>query len=303
MSGYIITTIVIITFLILIKYTIGFSFFLQFLPIIVVNSKEAVVVDNRFGKDRILLEGFRPIVPIRDVVVKKVSLKEITIDPPEQEIVTKDNISIKIDMIASIKIIDVLKAVMDIDDYMKATTNLVETAALNIMGSMDLVDIQKNIDSISKEIKEKMKEDTSRWGLEVLQVHIENVNLPDSIKLAMEKEIEAEKESKAKLLRAEADKKALIKKAEGKKIAAEYEAEALKHEIDILKKSMPDMDDNKILEFLTSVNYIHSMKNLSSSDNAKVVVYPADIQKSINGFMSMPGLTGDIDSSKNKCDN
>ncbi len=302
MSEYIITAVVFVIFLILIKYTIGFKFFLQFLPVIVVNSKEAVVVDNRLGKDRILLEGFRWVMPIRDVVVKKVSLKEITIDPPEQEIVTKDNISIGIDMIASIKIVDVLKAVMDIDDYMKSTTNLVETAALNIMGSMDLIDIQKNIDKISKEIKEKMKEDTSRWGLEVLQVHIENVKLPDSIKLSMEKEIEAEKDSKAKLLRAEADKKALIKKAEGKKIAAEYEAEALRHEIDIIKKSMPDMDDNKILEFLTSVSYIHSMKNLSSSDNAKVVVYPADIQKSINGFMAMPGLTGDIDS-KDKCDN
>ncbi len=302
MSEYIITAVVFVIFLILIKYTIGFKFFLQFLPVIVVNSKEAVVVDNRLGKDRILLEGFRWVMPIRDVVVKKVSLKEITIDPPEQEIVTKDNISIGIDMIASIKIVDVLKAVMDIDDYMKSTTNLVETAALNIMGSMDLIDIQKNIDKISKEIKEKMKEDTSRWGLEVLQVHIENVKLPDSIKLSMEKEIEAEKDSKAKLLRAEADKKALIKKAEGKKIAAEYEAEALRHEIDIIKESMPDMDDNKILEFLTSVSYIHSMKNLSSSDNAKVVVYPADIQKSINGFMAMPGLTGDIDS-KDKCDN
>ncbi len=301
MSGYIIVTVVFIIFLFLIKYTVGFSFFLQFLPVIVVNSKEAVVVDNRLGKDRILLEGFKWIMPIRDVVVKKVSLKEITIDPPEQEIVTKDNISIGIDMIASIKIVDVLKAVMDIDDYMKSTTNLVETAALNIMGSMDLIDIQKNIDKISKEIKEKMKEDTSRWGLEVLQVHIENVKLPDSIKLSMEKEIEAEKDSKAKLLRAEADKKALIKKAEGKKIAAEYEAEALKHEIDIIKKSMPDMDNSKILEFLTSVNYIHSMKNLSSSDNAKVVVYPADIQKSINGFMAMPGFTEDIDT-KDKCD-
>ena len=55
------------------------------------------------------------------------------------------------------------------------------------------------------------------------------------------------------------------------------------------------MDDKKILEFLTSIDYIHSMKNLSSSDNAKVVVYPADLQKSMNGFMRMPGLDGNID--------
>jgi len=184
---------------------------------------------------------------------------------------------------------------MGVDNYKESAISLVVTSTLDVMGSMNLVDIQKNIYNISREIKEKMKEDAERWGLEVAQVRIETVTLPDSVKDAMEKEVVAEKERIAKLLHAEAEKESAIKKAEGKKIAAAYEAEALKHEIDILKESMPHMDDNKILEFLTSVTYIHSMKNLSSSDNAKVVVYPADLQKSMNGFMTMPGLDTDVE--------
>ncbi len=292
MVNFFIALVAIIAIYYLIKFTIGFSYFL---PVVVVDAQKAVVIDNRLGKDRVMHEGINYIIPIVEVIVKEVSLKEITVNPPEQTIVTRDNISIVVDMIASVKIKDILKAVMDVDDYKKSAESLVMTAALDVMGSMNLVDIQKNISNISREIKEKMKEDTERWGLEVVQVHIENVTLPDSVKEAMEKEIVAEKERKAMLLLARAKKESAIEAAEGRKIAAAYEAEALKHEIDTIKESMPHMDDKKILEFLTSIDYIHSMKNLSSSDNAKVVVYPADLQKSMNGFMRMPGLDGNID--------
>ena len=297
MSTFFTIIVIIIAVLLFIKFTVGFSIFL---PVVIVDSQEAVVIDNRLGKDRIMHEGLNYIVPGVEVVVAKVSLKEITIDPPAQTIVTRDNISIIVDVIASIKIKDILKAVMGVDDYNQSAVSLVVTSTLDVMGSMNLVDIQKNIYNISREIKEKMKEDADRWGLEVAQVRIETVNLPDSVKEAMEKEVVAEKERKAKLLHAEAEKESAIKKAEGKKIAAAYEAEALKHEIDILKETMPNMEDNKILEFLTSVTYIHSMKNLSSSDNAKVVVYPADLQKSMNGFMTMPGLDGNMEKKEKK---
>ncbi len=290
MGTFVVIVVVIIAIFYLIKFTIGFSYFL---PVVVVDSQEAVVIDNRLGKDRIMHEGINYIIPGIEVIVKKVSLKEITIDPPEQTIVTRDNISIIVDVIASIKIKDIFKAVLGVDDYKSSAKSLVATSTLDVMGSMNLVDIQKNIYNISREIKEKMKEDTERWGLEVAQVRIETVKLPDSVKDAMEKEIVAEKERKAMLLLARAKKESAIEAAEGKKIAASYEAEALKHEIDTIKESMPEMDDQQILEFLTSVSYIHSMKNLSSSDNAKVVVYPADIQKSMNGFMRMPGLDED----------
>ena len=299
MSTFFMVVIIIVAVLLFIKFTVGFSIFL---PVVIVDSQEAVVIDNRLGKDRIMHEGLNYIVPGVEVIVEKVSLKEITIDPPAQTIVTRDNISILVDVIASIKIKDVLKAVMGVDNYNDSAISLVVTSTLDVMGSMNLVDIQKNIYNISREIKEKMKEDADRWGLEVAQVRIETVTLPDSVKDAMEKEVVAEKERKAKLLHAEAEKESAIKKAEGKKIAAAYEAEALKHEIDILKTTMPDMDDNKILEFLTSVTYIHSMKNLSSSDNAKVVVYPADLQKSMNGFMAMPGLDGNMESKDKSSD-
>jgi len=272
---------------VILYYTVGFE---KFMPIIIVDAQEAWVIDNRLGKDRVIFEGINRIVPGVEVVVGKVSLKELTIDPPAQDIITRDNINITVDMIASIKIIDAQKAVMDVDNYKKSVESLVMTSALNIMGNMNLVEIQRQIDSISKDIMKHMGEDTKRWGLAMIQVHIEEIKLPDNVKAAMEKEVVAEKEQKAMLLLAKAKKEAAIEEAEGKKIAAGYHADSILHEIEMLKESMPGISNEKILEFLTSLDYIHSMKNLSASDNTKVVVYPADLQKSMNGFMPMPGL-------------
>lgn len=260
----------IIAALVIIYYTVGFE---KFLPFVVVDSQEEWVVD-RLGKDRVLTEGLNRYLPWLDKIEAKVTLKEQPIDPPEQEIITKDNINISVDMIASIKVIDSMKAIMEVSDYKASVESLVMTSALNIMGRMELVDIQRHVDTISKDIMEHMKENSDRWGLQIVQVHIEKIILPNSVKEAMEKEVVAAKEQKAMLMLAEGKKKAAIEEAEGKKIAAQHQAEALLNEIGMIQKSMPDMNNEKILEFLRELDYIHSMKNLSSSENAKFVVYP-----------------------------
>lgn len=256
---------------ILIYYTVGFE---RFMPIVVVESQEAWVVD-RWGKDRVLYEGLNRILPGVDKIEEKISLKEQQIDPPEQEIITKDNINITVDLISSIKVIDPLAAVMGVDDYKASVESLVMTSALTIMGRMELIDIQREVDSISKKIMGHMKENSDRWGVEIVQVHIEKIILPSSVKEAMEKEVVAVKEQTAMLTLAEGKKKAAIEEAEGKKIAAQHQAAALLHEIEMIQKSMPDMSNSKILDFLRELDYIHSMKNLSSSENAKFVVYPS----------------------------
>lgn len=261
----------IIAAFVIVYYTVGFE---KFLPFVVVDSQEEWVVD-RLGKDRILTEGLNRYLPWLDKIEAKVTLKEQPIDPPEQEIITKDNINISVDMIASIKVIDSMKAIMEVSDYKASVQSLVMTSALNIMGRMDLVDIQRHIDTISKDIIEHMKENSSRWGLQVVQVHIEKIILPVSVKEAMEKEVVAAKEQKAMLMLAEGKKNAAIEEAEGRKIASSHQAEALLNEIEMIQRSMPDMKNEKILEFLREIDYIHSMKNLSSSENAKFVVYPS----------------------------
>jgi regulator of protease activity HflC (stomatin/prohibitin superfamily) len=247
--------------IVLILYTIGWE---KILPIIIVPNKEAWIVD-RLGKDRVLYEGLNRIIPGLDRIEDKVSLKEQQIDPPEQTIITKDNININVDMIAMVTIKDPLKAVNDVDDYKAAIESRIMTGTVDIMGGMELKEIQISLVNISKKVVAHIKEDSIRWGLEVNQVQFESLGYSDEIKKAMEKITVAENQSKA-----------MVTEAEGKKKSAQLEAEALLHKIEILQKNMPDMSNEKILEFTKSLDYINSMKNLSASDNAKFVIYPSD---------------------------
>jgi len=266
-----------------IYYTVGFD---AFMPMVVVDSQEAWVIDNRLGADRVIYEGVNHLMPWRDKVVRKVSLKELTIDPPEQEIITQDNINIVVDMIASVKITDAVKAVMELDDFKASVTSLVMSSTLSKLGQMDFSDIQKQQDNISKEIRNHMKEDCERWGLDVVLVKFENITPPPSIKEAMEKEIVAEKEKKAAVLKAEGDHKVHELHADSEKVLIEKRAEATHKVIRDLKELMPTLSDEKIMQFLTSTAYIDSMKELSSSSNSKFVLYPSDVQQPMEKVMN-----------------
>lgn len=258
--------------IVLVFYTVGFE---KFMPIVIVENQEAWVID-RLGKDRVLYEGVNRILPGLDRIEKKVSLREFFIDPPEQNIITKDQIKISVDMIATVKIVDPLKAVNEVDSYEESIKTLVMTSVLAKMGTLELSAIQQNLADISKEVVIDMQKKSMSWGIEILQVSFENIDYSDEIKSIMEKDIAHKIKNEMKLEDAEAKSKASITEAEGFKKAAAFKADALVHEISTLQKIMPDMDNGKILEFLKSLDYIHSMKNLSQSDNAKFVIYPSD---------------------------
>jgi len=258
--------------IVLVFYTVGFE---KFMPIVIVENQEAWVID-RLGKDRVLYEGINRILPGLDRIERKVNLREFFIDPPEQNIITKDQIKISVDMIATVKIVDPLKAVNEVDSYEESIKTLVMTSVLAKMGTLELSAIQQNLADISKEVVIDMQKKSMSWGIEILQVSFENIDYSDEIKSIMEKDIAHKIKNEMKLEDAEAKSKASITEAEGFKKAAAFKADALVHEISTLQKIMPDMDNGKILEFLKSLDYIHSMKNLSQSDNAKFVIYPSD---------------------------
>ena len=274
-----------IALLVIISYTVGFEKLglEKVMPIVVIESQEAWVVD-RLGKDRVLYEGINRIIPGLDRVEAKLNLREQPIDPPEQNIVTRDNISIKVDMIAMIKIQDPLKAVLEVDDYKKSVESLVMTSVVDIMGQMDLKDIQTQLTDISKKAIAHIEEESLRWGIKIVQVRFESIDYSDEIKKTMEK-----------VTAAEAEKKAMLMIAEGKKEAAKLEAEALLHEIDILKKNMPQMEHEKILEFLKSRDYINSMEKLSASSNAKFVLYPSGDQQAVDKVMRSEYISQSMD--------
>jgi len=282
----------IISIAVVINYTIGFN---GLLPVIIVDSQKALVLDNRLGADRVITEGINRYMPFGvEVVVGEVSLKEQPIDPPDQTIITKDNIELNVDMIATIKIVDPTKAVMNVEDYNASVKSLVMSSTLNQLGQMNLADIQKQQDELSKKIRDHMQVDCRRWGIEVILVKFESIAPPESIREAMQQEIVAEKETRAAILKAEGDHKVHELHADGERVLIEKRAEATHKVIKDLKELMPDLSDEKIMQFLTKTAYIDSMRELSSSANSKFVLYPTDVQQPMEKIMNAEYMTRNI---------
>lgn len=299
-TTYWIIAVILVIVAVVFHYIVGFKNIIPdyLLPIIVVDAQKAVVIDNRLGKDRVVTEGFHYYIPIIEVVDKELTLKEHTIDPAPQNIITKDNIKIEVDMIATVKIIDPLAAALEVDDYEKAVKSLVITSVLNTLGKMDLIEIQTNIDKISKDIIEHMHQDSKRWGVQIIQVKFESITPPEKIIQAMEKEIVARKEKQAAILKAEGEHKVHELHADSERVLIEKRAEATHKVIKDLKELMPDLSDEKIMQFLTKTAYIDSMKELSSSSNSKFVLYPTDVQQPMEKVMSAEYLTRDLSDTK-----
>ncbi len=266
---------VLIVFLIIVA--IGYFIYTQY---VVVESETEWIVD-RLGKDRVLKEGVNRFIPILDKREAIVDMREEEIDPPEQEIITSDNIKLNIDVIASVRVVDSMKAIKSVKDYRKAVESAISASVFSTLGNKNLKEIQKNVDAITKEIKAHTeKESIERWGVKIENVRIENMKPPKAIVDAMEKKITAEREHQAAILKAEAEHKVAELHADSERLLIEKRAEATHKVIKDLKALMPNISDEKIMEFLTKTSYIESMRELSTSENSKFVVYPADIQNS-----------------------
>jgi len=276
----------------------------------VIVESEHVWIVERLGKDRVLEEGVNRFIPFLDNKVEVVDMREFKIDPPEEDIVTKDNISIQIDAIASVRIIDPLKAIKEVRDYEGNVKNLISTSVLSVMGGMALQEIQGNIDSLTTKMKKRIEEDSLRWGIEVINVRVERIVLPKTIRDAMNKKIEAENEGAANIAKAKADAEAKRIESEGKhkvmelhaqseQYMIEKRAEATHKVIKNLKELMPNLSNEKIMSFLTSSSYIESMKALSSSDNSKFVLYPSDVRNPMDKVMSSEYMSQAMEASRN----
>ena len=261
---------------------LGYIGYTQF---VVVDSETEWIVD-RLGKDRVLKEGVRRFVPILDKKEAVVDMREQPIDPPEQEIITSDNIKLKIDMIASVRVIDSMKAIKTIGDWKGAVESSIAASTFAILGNMNLEDIQKQVRDITKRIADETELESMRWGIKIEKIHIENMKPPQAVVDAMEREIAADRDQKAAVIKAEGEHQVKKLHAESEQLLIEKRAEATHKVIKNLKELMPNISDEKIMGFLTSTSYIESMKDLSTSANSKFVLYPSDVKNPMDRVMS-----------------
>lgn len=148
--------------------------------------------------------------PLVDRMVK-VDLRTVTLDVPPQDVITKDNVSIKVNAVVYYRVVDPNKAVLEIEDYHYATSQMAQTTLRSIVGQFELDDLLSNREQISNEIQGILDQATDPWGIKVTIVEIKHVDLPSEMQRAMAKQAEAERERRAKIIGAEGEYQAAEK--------------------------------------------------------------------------------------------
>ena len=216
-----------------------------------------------FGKYTGMMEpGWRIVWPIIQSF-QKVDIRTKAVDVPDQEAITKDNVSTRISAVIYYKIVNASKAVLEVENFYFAVHQLAQTTMRNIVGEVELNDLLANRDKIAQRIRDIVAETTANWGLEVASVELKDIILPEDMKRTMAKQAEAERE-----------KKATIINSEGEVIAAENLAKAA--------KLMANAPGALHLRTLNSINDISS-----DQSNTVVFVTPIEVLKAIEGLGSL----------------
>jgi regulator of protease activity HflC (stomatin/prohibitin superfamily) len=256
---------------------------------IVPQGEEWVV--ERLGKfSRTLSPGLNLIIPYIDAVRQKITTRDIILDIPQQEVITKDNAVIRTNAIAFVRVTNPKDALYGVEDFKLAISSLIMTTLRSIIGEMKLDEALSNREAIKTKLKDSIIDDVADWGVTVKSVEIQDINPSGSMQESMERQAAAERERRAIETTAEGNKNAAILEAQGKLEAAKLEAEA---QISLANASataiemIADSVQEKELPamFLLGDRYINTLEKMTQSPNSKFVIYPADIQGAIKGMV------------------
>jgi regulator of protease activity HflC (stomatin/prohibitin superfamily) len=256
-------------------------------------SKQVV---QRLGKYHSTLNpGLNVIIPYVDTVAYKLTTKDIVMDVPSQEVITRDNAVIIVNAIAYINIVSPEKAVYGVENYILAIQNLVQTSLRSIVGEMDLDDALSSREQIKAKLKAAISDDIADWGIALKTVEIQDIKPSETMQRAMEEQAAAERARRATVTRAEGDKSAAILQADGRLEASRRDAEAQvvlaeASQTAIRKVAEATAANELPVVYLLGEKYIEAMRGLASSQNGKLVILPADLPAAVRGIMG--GLTG-----------
>ena len=246
---------------------------------------------QRLGKYRTTLNpGLNFVIPYVDEVSYKVTTKDIVLDIPSQEVITRDNAVLVMNAVAYINITAPVKAVYGIENYTWAIQNLVQTSLRSIVGEMDLDDALSSRDHIKAKLKAAISDDISDWGITLKTVEIQDIQPSGTMQSAMEAQAAAERQRRATVTRADGEKQAAILEAEGRLEASRRDAEAQVVLAEASEKAI-NMVTNAVgdkeipVAYLLGEPYVKAMQDMAKSNNAKTVVLPADIMNTIRGVM------------------
>jgi len=248
-------------------------------------------VVQRLGKYHVSLRpGLNFIIPYIDTVAYKVTTKDIVLDIPSQEVISRDNAILVTNAVAYINIVSPEKAVYGVENYVIAIQTLVQTSLRSILGEMSLDDALSSRDHIKTKLKEAISDDIADWGIILKTVEIQDINPSGTMQSAMEEQAAAERARRATVTRADGDKQATILAAEGELEASKREAEAQVILAEASKKAITLVSEaigekEMPVVYLLGEKYISSLQNLAESDNSKFLIFPADIPGALKGLM------------------
>lgn len=195
--------------------------------------------------------GLIVLIPVLDKMIK-VSLRVVALDVPHQDIITKDNVSVKVSAVIYFKVVDPSKSVLQIEDYLFATSQLSQTTLRSVCGSVELDQILSQRDEINNNIQTILDQQTDAWGIKVSGVELKHVDLPTEMQRAMAKQAEAERERRAKVINAEGEFQA---------------AEKLTQAAEIISRNP---------EALT-LRYLQTMREMAAAGQATIIPVPLDL--------------------------
>src|SRR3982751_1716097 len=225
-----------------------------------------------------------------------IDLREQYIDLPPQPVITRDNVTIHVDSVVYWQITDPVKAVYEMNDLVGGIVQLTITGMRAVMGDMDLDHTLSQRDQINAKLRIILDEATDKWGVKVTRVDVKNINPPEDVRITMEKQMTAERNRRALVLQAEGDRQAAITRAEGEKQAAVTRAEGEKQSailaaegaaqarqrnaqgeaeaIALVAEAMHEHGNPA--EYLITTRYIESLRDMTKSNNAKVIFMPVE---------------------------
>lgn len=191
--------------------------------------------------------GIRWIIPFVDKMIR-ISLRLIAMDVPPQDVITKDNVSLKVNAVIYFRVIEPVKAVIEVENYLYATSQLAQTTLRSILGQVELDELLAERDKLNLKLQEVLDKQTDAWGIKVTLVEVKYVDLPQEMQRAMAKQAEAERERRAKIIAAEGEFQAATKLAQAS---------------DILEKSPMSLQ----LRYLQTLNEM-------STEKSSTIVFP-----------------------------
>lgn len=248
-------------------------------------------VVQRLGKyNSTLSPGLQFIIPYIDTVAYKVTTKDVVLDIPSQEVITRDNAVIIANAVAYINILSPEKAVYGVEDYEIAIRNLVQTSLRAIVGEMALDDALSSRDQIKAKLKAGISDDIADWGITLKNVEIQDIKPSDTMQQAMEAQASAERHRRATVTRADGQKHAAILEAEGRLEASRRDAEATvvlaegtKSALRLVNEAVGDKELPVL--YLLGERYVTALQQMATSQNTKLVLIPGDLPASIKSLL------------------